>query len=45
VGGLQLLNILPITSEDAYVFSDYKETQTITYTNAFQTPQKDKGEL
>lgn len=44
MGGLHLLNILPITSEDVHVFSHYKETQTATYINAFLIPQKE-GEL
>lgn len=42
VGGLHLLNILPISSEDVHIFSDYKETPTVTYINAFQIPQKNR---
>lgn len=42
VGGLHLLNILPITSEDVRMFSRYKETQTSTYINAFLILQKER---
>lgn len=40
VGGLLLLNILPITSEDVHMFSDYKETQTVTYLMPFKYHKK-----
>lgn len=43
MGGLHLLNILPITSEDGHM-EDYKETQTTTNISAFLIPQKDEGE-
>lgn len=43
VGGLHLLNILPVTSEDGHM-EDYKETQTTTNISAFLIPQKDEGE-
>lgn len=43
VGGLHLLNILPVTPEDGHM-EDYKETQTTTNISAFLIPQKDEGE-